>query len=52
MNHLDQIVAAQKRGEINGIMSVCSAHPLVLETVLENGKLTSHWYSLKLPATG
>lgn len=40
MNHLDQVVAAQKRGEATGVTSTCSAHPLVLEAVLQEGKRT------------
>jgi len=32
--YLDEIVAAQKRGEAKGIPSVCSAHPSVLEETL------------------
>jgi len=34
--YLDEIVAAQKRGEAKGIPSVCSAHPWVLKTVLRS----------------
>jgi len=40
MNYLDKIVAAQKKGEARGITSICSVHPLVLETVFEHGKST------------
>ncbi|MCC6569153.1 MAG: class II D-tagatose-bisphosphate aldolase, non-catalytic subunit, partial [Anaerolineales bacterium] len=36
--YLDEIVAAQKRGEAKGIASVCSAHPLALEAALRHGK--------------
>ena len=32
--YLDEIMAAQKRGEARGIASVCSAHPYVLEQTL------------------
>jgi D-tagatose-1,6-bisphosphate aldolase subunit GatZ/KbaZ len=32
--YLDEIVAAQKRGEARGIPSVCSAHPYVLKETL------------------
>ncbi|SDK99075.1 tagatose-bisphosphate aldolase noncatalytic subunit [Franzmannia pantelleriensis] len=32
---LDTIVAANRRGEAQGIASVCSAHPLVLEAAIE-----------------
>ena len=36
MTHpLDEIVAANRRGERFGIPSVCSAHPLVLEAAIE-----------------
>lgn len=30
-NPLDEIVQAQKRGEVRGIASICSAHPSVLK---------------------
>ncbi len=33
--HLDEVVAAQKRGEARGIPSVCSAHPFVLRQALQ-----------------
>ncbi len=33
--YLRELVAGQKRGEACGIASVCSAHPLVIEQVLE-----------------
>ncbi len=33
--YLDEIVAAQKRGEAKGITSVCSAHPLVIQQTLK-----------------
>jgi len=32
--YLDDVVAAQKRGEARGIASICSAHPRVLEQAL------------------
>src|SRR5687767_1237327 len=32
--YLDNVVAAQKRGEARGITSVCSAHPWVLKVIL------------------
>jgi len=38
MNPLDEVVAAQKRGEARGIAAICSAHPVVLQTALEFGK--------------
>lgn len=38
MNYLDEIIAAQKRGEARGIPSICSAHPLVVEAALRHGK--------------
>ena len=34
--YLDDVVAAQKRGEAKGIASICSAHPWVLKTILGN----------------
>ena len=33
--YLDEIVAAQKRGEAKGITSVCSAHPAVIKQTLK-----------------
>lgn len=33
--YLDEIVAAQKRGEVKGITSVCSAHPFVIKQTLK-----------------
>lgn len=33
--HLDEIVAAQKRGEARGVASVCSAHPFVIREALK-----------------
>jgi len=33
--YLDEIVAAQKRGEARGITSVCSAHPFVIKQTLK-----------------
>jgi len=33
--YLDEIAAAQKRGEAKGIVSVCSAHPWVLRAALQ-----------------
>jgi D-tagatose-1,6-bisphosphate aldolase subunit GatZ/KbaZ len=35
---LDEIVAAQKRGESRGIPSICSAHPAVLDCLLDGYK--------------
>lgn len=32
--YLDEVVAAQKRGEARGITSVCSAHPFVIQQTL------------------
>ncbi|MCE7904417.1 MAG: tagatose-bisphosphate aldolase [Anaerolineae bacterium CFX3] len=37
---LDEIVAAQQRGEAKGITSVCSAHAWVLKTVLRSDDLS------------
>jgi len=34
--YLDEIVAAQSRGEARGIVSVCSAHPWVLRAALQD----------------
>src|SRR5688500_10994776 len=34
--YLDDVVAAQKRGETKGIPSICSAHAWVLKTILGN----------------
>jgi D-tagatose-1,6-bisphosphate aldolase subunit GatZ/KbaZ len=33
--YLDEIVAAQKRGEAKGVPSICSAHPWVLKTAMQ-----------------
>lgn len=33
--YLDEILAAQKRGEVRGIASVCSAHPYVLKQTIK-----------------
>ncbi|MEJ5225558.1 MAG: class II D-tagatose-bisphosphate aldolase, non-catalytic subunit [Anaerolineales bacterium] len=33
--YLDDVVAAQKRGEVRGITSICSAHPWVLRTAMQ-----------------
>ncbi|MEO8357638.1 MAG: class II D-tagatose-bisphosphate aldolase, non-catalytic subunit [Chloroflexota bacterium] len=38
--YLDEILAAQKRGEAKGIPSICSAHPYVLRTALGRVKAT------------
>jgi len=40
--YLDEIVAAQKRGEAKGIPSICSAHPYVLKTVLRSDDFNRH----------
>lgn len=34
MNHLDFVIAAQKKGAARGLPSICSAHPWVLKTAL------------------
>jgi len=39
--YLDEIVAAQKRGEARGITSICSAHPWVLKTAMQTTQQTS-----------
>ena len=33
---LDEVVRAQKRSEVRGITSICSAHPWVLKTALQD----------------
>ena len=40
--YLDEIVAAQKRGEAKGITSVCSAHPYVLKEVLRSNDFSRY----------
>jgi len=42
-NFLDEIVLAQKRGEVRGIPSICSAHPWVLKAAM--------WETLKVSKT-
>jgi len=37
--YLDEIVAAQKRGEAKGITSICSAHPWVLKTAMQTSEV-------------
>ncbi|HTX89666.1 MAG TPA: class II D-tagatose-bisphosphate aldolase, non-catalytic subunit [Anaerolineales bacterium] len=39
-NILDEIVQAQKRGEARGIVSVCSAHPTVLQAAMRRAART------------
>jgi D-tagatose-1,6-bisphosphate aldolase subunit GatZ/KbaZ len=34
--YLDEVVKAQKRGEARGIVSICSAHPLVLKAAMQD----------------
>lgn len=36
--YLDEIVEAQQRGEPKGITSICSAHPWVLKTVMQQNR--------------
>ena len=36
LNFLDEIVRAQKRGEIRGIASICSTHPWVLKAAMRS----------------
>jgi D-tagatose-1,6-bisphosphate aldolase subunit GatZ/KbaZ len=36
--YLDEVVSAQKRGDARGIVSICSAHPAVLETAMRHAK--------------
>jgi len=33
--YLDEVLAAQKRGEGKGFVSICSAHPWVLKTAMQ-----------------
>ena len=49
--YLDEIVAAQKRGEAKGITSVCSAHPYVLKTVMQTSEVSKTSEVLLLEAT-
>lgn len=49
MNHLDEIVIAQKRGESKGITSVCSAHPTVIRTAFSHA--LSHQSKLLIEST-
>ena len=39
MNYLDSIVASQKQGIAQGITSICSAHPVVLEAAMRHAKM-------------
>jgi tagatose-1,6-bisphosphate aldolase non-catalytic subunit AgaZ/GatZ len=47
--YLDEIVAAQKRGEAKGITAVCSAHPYVITQTLRVSKTL--WVSPLIEAT-
>ena len=49
MDILDEIVAAQKRGEARGITSICSANPSVLEAVILHAQ--SHQSPLLIEST-
>jgi D-tagatose-1,6-bisphosphate aldolase subunit GatZ/KbaZ len=40
MNHLDDLIAAQKRGESKGMVSICSAHPWVLQAAMQSALQT------------
>lgn len=48
---LDEIVAAQKRGEARGITSVCSAHPFVLKTAMQISEVSETSEALLVEAT-
>jgi len=37
--YLDEVVAAQKRGEARGIISICSAHPWVLKAAMRESAI-------------
>jgi D-tagatose-1,6-bisphosphate aldolase subunit GatZ/KbaZ len=37
--YLDEVVAAQKRGEAKGITSICSAHPWVLKIAMQTSEV-------------
>lgn len=39
MNSLDAVVAAQKKGEPNGLTSICSAHPVVLDAAMRHARV-------------
>jgi D-tagatose-1,6-bisphosphate aldolase subunit GatZ/KbaZ len=38
MNYFDELIADQKIGKAVGITSICSAHPVVLKTTMQNAK--------------
>ncbi|HNB52489.1 MAG TPA: D-tagatose-bisphosphate aldolase, class II, non-catalytic subunit [Anaerolineales bacterium] len=40
MNELDFLIAAQKKGEPRGLVSICSAHPWVLKAAMQEGNGT------------
>lgn len=40
LSHLDEVVRRQKAGRPQGITSVCSAHPLVIEAAVEQARET------------
>ena len=37
MSYLTELISQHKKGRSNGIYSICSAHPLVLEAALRQG---------------
>jgi D-tagatose-1,6-bisphosphate aldolase subunit GatZ/KbaZ len=41
MNHIEHILSSQKRGEAQGITSICSANPWVLKAVMRNAATTN-----------
>lgn len=49
MNYLDDVVAAQKAGEVRGVAAICSAHPYVLEAAMRHGQ--AHGASVLIEAT-
>ncbi|MFZ5819312.1 MAG: class II D-tagatose-bisphosphate aldolase non-catalytic subunit, partial [Chloroflexota bacterium] len=48
---LDEIVAAQKRGEAKGIPSICSAHPWVLKVAMQTSEVSETSEVLLIEAT-
>jgi D-tagatose-1,6-bisphosphate aldolase subunit GatZ/KbaZ len=49
--YLDEMIAAQKRGEAKGITSICSAHPWVLKTAMQTSKVSKSSGALLIEAT-
>jgi len=42
MNYLDKVVAAQKQDKPNGVTSICSAHPVVLNAAIRHAKMQNN----------